>query len=81
MSADQDAAAAVLAEVVSIGDDPAVAAFEADFRQAVASEVAVRPSPAPPPAQDAMLQTISGQLLTIIQQNAAIIEMMGKATP
>lgn len=82
MTDHEAAAAAVLAEFQPIGEDvPQMQAFE----QAVAEHVAVRPSPSPPAPADPVvtaLQMVSGQLTTIIHQNAAIIDILGKgATP
>lgn len=80
MTDNEAAAAAVLAEVMPIGPDDSRVV---DFGQAVVEDIAVRPSPTPPPdAVDpvvAALQLIAGQLTTIIHQNAALIDMHGKA--
>lgn len=85
MTVDHEAAAAaVLGSVVPMSEDPDVAAFEDDFARKLAAEVAVRPSPSatPPDPVTAALQVVSGQLMTVIHQNAAIIELLGKgATP
>lgn len=72
-----DDAAAVLADLMPIGDDDQRVV---DFEQAIAEHVAVRPSPAVAAPADPVvtaLQMLSGQLTTIIHQNAALIDMLG----